>query len=627
MGWILALIIGAAWLLTAAMFFKARRYGRAHPELLASFFTAAAKVTPSPTASRWSAIGFSRPLAGFLTLAGALFLLFAPYYWLTNILIPNDVQPFPQAKGIWDFAWEALQVAWFLFDAGSFEAFVKYFSEYRVKDPKESLRSTQFFVWWQLLTGLVQITFAVVAAVVILPHTRYAYTSSFVILVALGQYPGFFGVITFFFQAYQRFDYNIGLDLLADWVLRFVLQIPFVLLFRAWGAANPEYGEALGAAIGIGVGYHVATFVTFGIGVLLYRRLGLRLLPLFLVHFDGGTAKRMLRFGLKVVLGKVFFRAAQTIDRVVISLLLINYTEWLGLGSQIHFNLLFLFPIAYRFFETAMAALSEAHGNDKQRLVQYYVARFFQVGSLYSAIGLSLLVALGPLFVSEAMDPQWARAADYLVIAAAAAAFYAPAWLSDMLQKGAGWPALWAVTLGVEQLLRIGLFWFLIPRWQFTGYYLALLLTIALKVAIAWVLNHRLIVRVKIYFWQMFAAPAIAGLCNFALLRLLAAQLPLDGRLAVVVFFFCAALFSFLSCFFACGLAGGFDRQLAAELDEASRMGGVLRPLTRLFYYCARAGWGLSPLHNRFPMRIAEEALAEARALEAQRREVDARAG
>ncbi|MCC6751555.1 MAG: lipopolysaccharide biosynthesis protein [Deltaproteobacteria bacterium] len=619
--WLLGLGIALAWALTMALFVKARRYSRAHPELLARFFhTAPASPGAAPPRTLWHAVGFTRPLAGFLTLAAILFVLFAPFYWLNNIFIPNRIQPFPQAKGIWDFAWEALQVAWFLFDAGTFVAFVKYFAEYRLKDPAEAVKSAQFFIWWQILTGLVQVSLAVLAATLILPRTRYGYSSNFVMLVALGQYPGFFGVVTFFFQAYQRFDYNIGLDLLSDWLLRFVLQIPCVLLFRAWGARNPEYGEAFGAAVGIGVGFYVSTVVTFLVGLVLYRRLGLRITPLVLAHFDRKTAWRMLSYGLRVVSGQLFFRMAKTVERVVISLLLINYTEWLGLESQIHYNLMFLFPVAYRFFETAMAALSESHGNDKPVLTQYYLARFFQVGSLYSAIGLSLLVALGPTFVRHAMDPQWARAAEYLVIAAVIGAFFAPAWLSDMLQKGAGRPGLFAIALGVEQALRIGLFYLFIPRWQFMGFYLALLGTIALKVCGAWLVNHLFIVRVRLFLWPMFVAPALAGLANFALLRGLAALLPFEGRWEVTAIFFAASLLSFLVCLFACGLAGGYDAVFLEELDVASRMTGALKPLTRLFYGVARAGARLSPLHGRFPVRIAAEARAEAEALEAQHR-------
>ena len=615
--WTLLTVLAVLWLLTAGLFFRARRYSKAHPEILEEFFAGAPR-GPQKKRTAWHSVGFTRPLAGFLTLTGTMFLIFAPWYYLTNVIIPNEVQPFPQAKGMWNFAWEALQMAWFLFDAGTFVAFVKYFAEYRIKDPAEAVRSAQFFVWWQILTGLFQVTMAGIVAVVFLPHTSYGYSSNFVILVALAQYPGFFAVVTFFFQAYQRFDYNIALDLLADWVLRFALQIPCVLLMREWGIAHPEYGEAFGAAVGIGIGYYLSALLTFLVGVVLYRRLGLRLLPLFLVHFDGRTAKRMLLYGVKVLGGQWFYRSAKTAERVVISVLLLNYTEWLGIESQIHYNLMFLFPVAYRFFETAMAALSESHGNQKPRLTQYYVTRFFQVGSLYTAIGLSILWALGPTFIRHAMDPQWGRAADYLVLAAIIGAFYAPAWISDMLQKGTGHPGMFAVVLAIEQVLRIGLFYLLIPRWQFYGFYLAMLITIVLKVVGAWIINHRKIIALRFFYWQMFVAPAAAGLFNFLLLRLLAGTLGWTGRTEVMVLFFGGALLSFFICFFFNGLAGGFDRALADELQQASRMTGFLRPLTILFYWSARAGWSLSPLHDRFPVTIHDEAMEEARELDRQ---------
>lgn len=619
--------LGVAWLLTVLLFLRVRAYSRRHPDVPDRFFAQVAESkggAPRPEGeNRWRSIGFARSLAGFLTLAGTLFVLFAPYYYVTNILIPNDVQPFPQAKGIWGFVWEALQIAWFLFDAGTYVAFVKYFAEYRIKNPREAVLSAQFFVWWQILTGLFQVTMACIVVIFILPGVEtlrpYGYTSNFIILVALGQYPGIFAVMNFFFQAYQRYDYNIGLDLLSDWVLRFGLQIPFVLLFRAWGAANPEYGEAFGAAVGIGLGFYFSQVVTFAVGTILYKRLGLKLAPLFMAHFDLTTAKRMLRYGLQVVMGKAFFRAAKFVDRFVISILLLNYTEWLGLEDQIHYNLMFLFPIAYRFFETAMAALSESHGNGKQTLTRYYLVRFFQIGSLYTAIALSLFLALGPYFVRHAMDPQWSRAADFMIIAAIAGAFSAAAWLSDMLQKGAGRPDLFAYILGAEQALRIGLFWILIPRYQFWGFYFALLITVALKVTVAWIINHLVVVRLRLFLWQMLAAPVMAGVANFFLLRLAGGALGLTGRWEVIILFFVSALVSFFVCFFATGLFGGMDRAFVDELEQASRMTGVLRPLTRLFYHAARAGCVLSPLYDRFPVTLHAEAMQEARDLERQR--------
>lgn len=192
-----------------------------------------------------------------------------------------------------------------------------------------------------------------------------------------------------------------------------------------------------------------------------------------------------------------------------------------------------------------------------------------------------------------------------------------------MLQKGADRPGLFAAILGVEQALRISLFWLLIPRYQFWGFYYSLLITVALKVTVAWMINHLAIVKLRIFIWQMLLAPAIAGLANFTLLWLTANSLHLSGRLAVILFFFGASLLSFFVCFFVCGLVGGMDCKFADELDRASQMTGPLRPLTRLFYFAARAGWSLSPLHDRFPITIAAAAMEQAKDLELRRSEKD----
>jgi hypothetical protein len=82
----------------------------------------------------------------------------------------------------------------------------------------------------------------------------------------------------------------------------------------------------------------------------------------------------------------------------------------------------------------------------------------------------------------------------------------------------------------------------------------------------------------------MFLAPALAGLVNF----------------------------------------GGVDRHLAAELESASRMTGVLGPLARLLSYAARLGAALSQRRDRSPVTLHDATMTEARDLELRRSEVDA---
>jgi hypothetical protein len=63
------------------------------------------------------------------------------------------------------------------------------------------------------------------------------------------------------------------------------------------------------------------------------------------------------------------------------------------------------------------------------------------------------------------------------------------------------------------------------------------------------------------------------------------------------------------------GLVGGWDDGTLGELREAVDMTGGLRPVVWLVWASSAAGARLSPLHNRFPVRIRPAAMEEARAL------------
>jgi hypothetical protein len=73
-------------------------------------------------------------------------------------------------------------------------------------------------------------------------------------------------------------------------------------------------------------------------------------------------------------------------------------------------------------------------------------------------------------------------------------------------------------------------------------------------------------------------------------------------------------IFAFLYAFF-----GGWDDETLAEVKRAASLASFMKPLAWLFWAASALGARISPLHGRFPVRIRAEALAEARALEAER--------
>jgi O-antigen/teichoic acid export membrane protein len=605
------------WLLALLLYRVARNRGRAQPDAATRFF-AAANATSTTSAQKqagWQRAGFARPLSGLMTLVASMLLLIGPYFALQS-LIATRVQPFPQADGLWKPTYEALWLAWLTFDLGTQYAFVKYFAEHRVSRPEQALCDVQFYVWWQVFARLAEASLLAAVAIGWLPWTPIAIYAPFVAIYGACYSMGMSGVGKLLCQALQRFDYYNLLDMAEYRLLVFVLPIPAVLFGRAWGLAHPIYGEAFGAAVGLGVGQLATNLVMLALGLGVLRRIGVPIGPLFLAQFDRGIARRQLGFGLKVTLANEPYRLTTFLENGIIVRMLSDFTTWLGIKDLLYGRLIWLFYFSWGYFSSAMPALSEALGAGKRRLAQYYVARYFQFGFLFVAAIFSLLVAVGPTYIHGALGPQWSRAANYLLLAAATGLFLPTAWIADSLQQGAGRPGLNVMVMLVEQVARLGLLLLLIPRMQFAGIWLATLLALAIKAIFAWTINHVRILPLTLPLWTAVGAPLMAGAVNYGAWVMVARLIAPTQWSTVLATFFAAGAGSFVVTFFACGFMGGFDSAALEELDQAARMSALVRPICRFLAGAGRLGARVSP----FPVRhlaLAAEASIEAQAIDA----------
>jgi O-antigen/teichoic acid export membrane protein len=548
-----------------------------------------------PADAAWSQVGFVRPLSGLLTLLCAMLVFIGPYFALQSLLATH-VQPFPEADGLWKTTFDMLWIAWMTFDLGTQTAFVKYFAEHRATRPEDALRDVQFYLWFQIFSRLTEAALLCGLAMGVLPYTSYAHFAPFWMLYSACFIPAVSGIGKLLCQAMQRFDYYNLLDMAEYRALVFLVPVPLVLLGRAWGAAHPIYGEAFGAALGLGLGQLCTNLVMLGLGLFVLRRLGVPLWPLFLAQFDRTTARRQLVFGAKLTIGQEPFRLASLLENIIILRWLQDHLTWLGIRDLLKGRMIWLYFFAWSFYQSAMPAVSEALSLSRRRLCQYYVVRYFQFGYLFSATIFSLLMALGPTFIHGALGPQWGRAADYLLPAAMLGLLLPPAWLGDALQQGAGRPGTNAVIMVIEQSLRLLLLLVLLPRLQFVGIFVAELCALSLKAIVAWGVNHRRIVPLRLPLWPVLGAPALAGLANYLLWRAVVGVLSPQGPSAVLAVFFLAGVGSFFFCFFAVGLFRGLDPAALSELRQAARMAALVGPLCRLLSGVAGLGARLCPL-------------------------------
>lgn len=606
------LALVAIWLAALLLYQRARAQGRARPDAAQAVLAALDAPPPrnspsdgeSPAPPPQHSLPFARPLSGLLTLLSNMLLLIGPYYAMQSVLA-RRVQPLPDADGLWRGLGEALFIVWLTFDLGTQTAFVKYFAQHRSTDARRALADVQFYIWFQVFSRLIEMTLLFALVLGYLPRSSYALYTPLLLLYAATCQPAFPAVGKFLCQAAQRFDYYNLLDFLESRILSFLVPIPFVLLGRWWGLGHADYGEAYGAAFGMGIGGAVCSLLVLAMGLYALSRLGVPLRALFLAQFDRGTARRQLVFGLKLTIGQEPFRLTSFVESLLIMRWLRDYPTWLGIRDILHNRLTFLCYFAWGFYQSAVPVLSEAFSVGKKQLVQYLVARYLQLGSLFAACVFSLLLAVGPTYIDGALGGEWMRAKGFLWLAAIPGLFLPWAWLTDVFQQGAGRPGLTTVVMLCEQALRLALIFFFVPRFQFVGIYLASITALGGKCLLSWTLNHRLILPLRVDLWRTLGVPLLLGLCNFAIWRGVAlgfAALGLSGQVASIALFFVAGTGSVASGLFLFGLCGGIDPILREELTQAAALSTVLPRVVRWLTDLALWGARLCPVTPRPPL-------------------------
>ncbi len=608
LGWVLL-----AW----AAFFFTRRIVFIHPERAARL-----RLRPvAPAEGPWEQIGFHRPLAGFLFLMGVNLLLFLPVVGYQVGWLPRRLIPWPETLAFWEQVAGWLMVATALFDLGTGTAAVRFFALFRVQSPREAFRYFQFYFWWQLLSGVVQVAGVVWLATLIFPDTAIAHLAFYCIAQVMVRLAGCLRVLGLFFRAEQRFDDEQTLTTVL-WVGAVLGQSAAVVVLRRWGAGIADVGAPLGGVFGLGVGALAAELLAFGVGLGLYRRRGYALGALLLPAFDWRIAGQTLWFGARLALGRI----GAALALVAQALLLPRWvsdpvaatTAWtVALSATFAFE-----SLATGLYSDLLPALAQAHAYGYQTLIRYYFSQGLRYGLGYGLFVLAALGAVGDRLILGALGPDYATAAHLVGWLLLWGLLQAPAWATDQVFVAIGRPALPSWLTWGELAVRLGLLMVCVPRWQLTGMAVAYLGALLLRVVIAWWLAALWIVPPRLSGWQVGAAVG-AALVVYNVLRWVGDWLwrPALGpslALAGAALLPAVPLYGFFT-----GLFGGWDEGGLAELQRALPLSGGGWPVAWLLYQGIRLGARISWLHGRFPNALRPYAEEEAQALSARRTVVE----
>jgi len=618
----------------------ARRYSMRHPEALGQFYLpvpqeprpaslgAAAmprtiKETPSNGVlthrgdPRWEMVGFHRPLSGFFYNYLLSLLVMIPFNFVFTFYIErNYVNPFLEARGAWGAVTQFMGFFFALLDLGTGQAMVKYFAEYRVRDPERAITYAQFFIWFHALGGVLAVTMLGIMAAVFMPETTVAFLTWFVILHTLSQFPGFTAIYTNLFRALQRFDYAQVLVVLT-YVLTPLIQMAMAIYMRRWGLLHPVFGEGMGVVFGFALGGVVSNIVMGALCSFFYHGMGFRLVTIFLAHFDKDTIKKSLVFGAKLTAGNMLSAASWALLPVIMLALIPNFFEL----NEIW---LLTFTLTYPYIETGayifptlVSSVSESFSSGMMRLTQRYLDQSLRWGIMIATMLGGAFIAFSDIFITGLLPPQFLRAASVMGLMHIWRVFDFSTRLPDQVFQGVGKTGLFTYTVAIEHLGRIILSLLLISHFGFYGVFYAFALSSLAKSVVAWPAMAKYVVMPTISVWQTLINPTLAALVNYLVLDAFAGyawrgpgHTGNSWMVVLVCLFASLPIYMFIS-----GLLGWDDTALAEFRDAAELVPYPFGVIARAAHATVAFASRISPLHDRFPSRMVEEAAHEARLL------------
>lgn len=595
-------------------FWLVRRYSIRHPEALDVVVADRAKFTVREASTDWENIGFHRPLAGFFTAFFLGILIFVPLIIYQNLILPVYLLPSAQAIGIWGRVTQFFLVVWAFFDMGTSIAFAKFLSQHRVNDPRRAVQYGQVFVWWQALSGAIQVAIMVAIAGSILPQTALAIYAWSIIIHTFIQIPGFYQVMRLALVGLHRYDYAEIVEVAWSVVFPMITEPILVIVMVAWGKAHPAFGVSMGGLFGLGFAAYMTELLTFLFGLWFYRRLGYNARIYFLAHFDWSVIKDSFRFGVFEMLGSVAYGIGQAAEVAISQIYLVNYTEIWG-NWKLAQNFVYAFNVMQPLMNNLMPSISEAISHGRKILSQYYSAMGYKWGGMISAMLAAILLAVADRFILGASGPEFVRAARYSIPLLIWGTVQYPSWVGDNVQLGANKPWMKSAFIAMEQSIRIILAYVLMPSLQINALIIAYIVAIMTKNIVAYIANHKLCFPQRFYFWQSLGAPILAGVMHFFVIRWISGLIWQGDQVTSIIILTIAILPSYPLYAFLYGLFGGWDDATLEEVHRAVDISTIMKPFAWLFWKSTGLGARLSPIHGRFPISIRQSAQEEAESL------------
>jgi O-antigen/teichoic acid export membrane protein len=490
-------------------------------------------------------------------------------------------------------------------DLGIGAALQRFIGEIAVREPRKSLHYIRFFIWFQMFTGLLQITGIAVWVLYGGVNTgNLAYASWFFLLHSTIQYPGFLGVFRATLESYQQFHKSSMVRFFQGVVLESSTRIACVFIGKYIGRALPGVGELMGITLGSIVGAYLDDFIAAAIAAkmilpVLQRNIDpkIKLIDMFMPRFDKDVVKKSLWFGLRSMVPGLIVPGANLIVVIIYTRYLPNYSTIIGLFyvAQLISGALssFSFPTT--------SSLAEAYHNGKYALTRNYINRQYRWSSMVNGFLGAFIIAIAPLLANIA-GAYYRPAIILIQIMVAFRWFEVLGRVNDTVLIASGKPEYTILGILAEQTIRIGLLFLLLRFFPQMGG-IAFIISIGAGWIIKWVVSLVLVKNrvpgLKINHWQASASPLFAAIAEIILL--IVAQkyflpwlsLYMHPTLASILTILAGLIVGPFAVFFPLhALLGGWDEETIDTLRKAKEISGPSKLIVNIIYWIAR-GFGL----------------------------------
>jgi O-antigen/teichoic acid export membrane protein len=563
----------------------------------------------------WNRPGFQRVLGGYwfnyvFNLGVLVFGLI-----VMAVIFPNYILPFPEAMGFRSVVTSLFALMFTLFDVGIGSAVTRFVAEHVGRGHiRKSIEYLRFFIYFQMFTGLIQITIIAVWALNFAASmTNFAPLIWMFLIYSTIQFPGMLGIYNSGLAAFQRFDKKNIVSFVQTVVFEMTTQVVFIFIGRWWGIQNPQYGELMGATLGYIIGLYIDDFLAMLLSARYFSQVlapfGISIWETLIPSFDKVVVRESMIFGLKNMAQGIFYQISMLMITAMTIVWLPNYATVIGL-----FNIAdTIARIVIQDLPTT-AAISEAYNTGKKQLTDYYIQATFKwygILTIFLAVEVFQLV---PPMISK-IAGSYAGAAWMIPYLLASRVLIGPIHFSDGVQQGCDKPEYAAYSLAVQMIARAIAFYFMLAPNMLPSmiegyntaiaYLLADLPSVLAKNVFAWWLIDRKLIKVRVNWWQTLGAPSIAVLplipVNNLLLMLFnqyASNLWVAVALAIFFLIFLLFIAPSLFLFPMLGLIGGWDSRGLQHLKEAAEISGPSRFLTLALYRGAKWGHDHSPFQK-----------------------------